>query len=251
MTPLSQLRKPCSVESHTHPHPLWWWKATLDEPTSQLRFCRGQSSKGKGNWTLDQKTSLGLLSCGSAGLSPLSSPPQPSILYHTYKCSHIAPASGADPGLASAASGKQRVSCQALAPGLLEGTEAIWPVCLPESLVMKGGLFPSDGCRDSTLFLAAGPSPSQRTLTALRDNSRDSARKPEKRHQQEPQEQSPGPGVGFPESEVLKVTCQLARITLCFLPPRLTPNVWDDSNQKKMTIQEQPRQWRKTSGVLF
>ena len=86
---------------------------------------------------------------------------------------------GADPLLASAASGKQTVcSCQALVRGLLESTKAIWPVRLPESSVMKGGLFPSDRW-GTAHFLVTGASPSRRTLTALKDNSRDSAREPE------------------------------------------------------------------------
>lgn len=33
--------------------------------------------------------------------------------------------------------------------GPLEGTADIWPVCLSRSLVMKDGLLPLEGCRDS------------------------------------------------------------------------------------------------------
>lgn len=244
----SQLRKPCSVESHTHPHPLWWWKATLHEPTSQLRLCRGQSSKGKGNWTLDHKTSLGLLSCGSAGLSPLSSPPQPSTLYHTYKRSHIAPASGADPGLASAALGKQRVwSSQALAPGLLEGTEAIWPVCLPESLVMKGGPLPIrrmqgqhtiSGCW--TLTLSANPHCPQGQQQGFSQKAWEEA--PAGAPGTEPWARSRLPREWGPEGHM---PAGQDHSVLSSSPSHTC------SNQKKMTIQEQPRQWRKTSGVLF
>ena len=129
--------------------------------------------------------------------------------------------------------------------GLLESMKAIWPVRLPESLVMKGGLFPSDRW-GTAHFLVAGASPSRRTLTALKDNSRDSAREPEGAPAgapgAEPRASSGLPGEWSPDGHE---------------PARQAHSVPSSSpshtccNRKNMTEQEQPRQWRKTSGILF